>query len=69
MSDELKPCPFCGGNRLMLCDSPCNWNEGGIAWAVTCTAHACHGSIYALGHDLFPTRTEAIAAWNKRAGE
>lgn len=66
MSEELKPCPFCGGGRLLLTSSPCAWNEDGRAYNVTCTTRACHGGIYALGVDMFPTEAEAIAAWNRR---
>lgn len=65
--DELAPCPFCGGSRTMLCDSPSIWGDDGKAWAVTCTVRDCHGAIFSLGHDLFKTPDEAITAWNTRA--
>jgi hypothetical protein len=64
---ELKPCPFCGGTKLMICDSPCGWSAGGKAYAVTCCARDCHGAIFSLGHDLFATPHEAVASWNIRA--
>lgn len=56
MSDELKPCPFCGGKaetNLLLGN-----------YCITCTR--CMGAIFpARGM----TKEEAIEAWNRRAGE
>ena len=74
MSDKLKPCPFCGKkhtaeiescveledceNFISCNDYPyktvvCNVNKGGCG--------ACGG--------YYPTKSEAIEAWNRRAGE
>lgn len=66
VSEKLLPCPFCGGTRLMVTDSPCPYHESGRAYTVSCTTRDCHGAIYALGYDLFRTPDEAVAAWNER---
>ena len=64
---ELLPCPFCGASGLAVISGPCSWNDGGIAWNVTCHTRGCHGGIFALGVDMFETQAQAIAAWNRRA--
>ena len=53
MSDELKPCPFCGGEAKISTDDD-------IDYAIYCDD--CPGGIesYSL------TTTELIQAWNKR---
>lgn len=51
MSEELKPCPFCGGEAKLP-------NSGGVFWAI-CN-NCC--TYQQITHD----RAEAIAAWNKR---
>lgn len=68
MSEELKPCPFCGGEAWLR-----QWGSG---WALTCrnnrvlarladfTERECPIAIV-----LTPTEAEAIAAWNTRTGE
>lgn len=58
MSTKLKPCPFCGEKSGFHIGQP--W-EGG-KYRVSCTMCWCASG----GH---PTKTEAIAAWNSRAGE
>lgn len=56
---ELKPCPFCGGEKLIKLEECnnyticCDFNQGG------CGA--------ASGYRL--NAKEAIEAWNRRAGE
>jgi len=63
MSDDLKPCPFCGGEINGICKTDyC----GGDAYAVSCRYKGCHGSIFTLGYGYFATKEEAIAAWNTR---
>ena len=52
MNDELKPCPFCGGEAIIDgCDE--------TLWIVICKE--CNASI---GYK--ETKEEAIEAWNKR---
>jgi Lar family restriction alleviation protein len=64
MSDDLKPCPFCGGDKSIICRTD---YDGGDAYAVSCRYSDCHGHIFTLGHGYFSTKEEAIAAWNTRA--
>ena len=52
MNEELKPCPFCGGNNLSV--------EGITFYWVECTD--CNASI--AGNE---TKEEAVEAWNRRA--
>lgn len=61
---ELKPCPFCGGQNIVILKESqslddlsfplyalvCNWNNGGCG--------ASSGN--------YPTVEEAIDAWNRR---
>ena len=64
---KLLPCPFCGGDKLTVCDTTCHRNDPPKSYAVSCCADKCHGNIFRLGHDLFKTEEEARKAWNKRA--
>jgi Lar family restriction alleviation protein len=61
---DLKPCPFCGGNKTVICKTD---YDGGDAYAVSCRYPDCHGAIFTLGYGYFFTKDEAIAAWNTRA--
>jgi Lar family restriction alleviation protein len=62
-----KPCPFCGSKRLFISKSDCSWHDPPFAYSVGCAGADCHGHIFALGHDLFKTKKEAVEAWNERA--
>lgn len=63
MSDDLKPCPFCGGDKNIICRTD---YDGRDAYAVSCRYPECHGAIFMLGYGYFTTKEEAIAAWNTR---
>ena len=52
MADLLKPCPFCGSERVRICGRKSYWVE----------CDHCSGM---GGH--FPTREGAAAFWNRRA--
>ena len=52
MSDELKPCPFCGGKAEII--------SGVGFFCVSCSF--CCGET-----NLYNTKQDAIYAWNKRA--
>ena len=63
MSDELLPCPFCGGEAKLIDDAP---NHCRIPWfGIGCASERCI-AFTGYGVRLFCTRTEAIAAWNRR---
>lgn len=59
MSEELKPCPFCGADAVV---------EHGDAsyWVSPCCPGSC---TVELETSWFDTREEAIAAWNTRPVE
>ena len=60
MSDDLKPCPFCGvGVRAMSRYHPRDPNE----WYVSCGARDC---VMQPETPTYRTETEAVAAWNRR---
>jgi len=58
MSDELKTCPFCGGEASSFEDS-----GHSTAWEIGCF----NGQCSAEPHVWEKTKAEAIAAWNTRA--
>ena len=60
MSDDLKPCPWCGvGVRAMSRYHPRDPNE----WYVSCGARDC---VMQPETPTYRTDDEAIAAWNRR---
>lgn len=59
MSDDLKPCPFCGARVATYRDE-----IGG--YEVYCDGEVgCAGD----GDSRYSTETQAIAAWNRRASD
>lgn len=64
MTAELKPCPFCGGDKNTICKTD---YDGRDSYAVSCRYPECHGAIFTLGYGYFADEAEAIAAWNTRA--
>lgn len=56
MSEELKPCPFCGGEAIV------KGSDKMLIWWVDCKTSQCHASDNA---DTL-SREAAIAAWNRR---
>ena len=61
MSEELKPCPFCGSKEVYTQ----TFTIGGISnnwlWNVKCTEQGC----FAEG-PICNSEKEAISAWNRR---
>lgn len=55
MTDKLLPCPFCGGEALII-----HFTQD--ACYVKCENHDCMA-----GQKVYDTKAEAIAAWNARA--
>lgn len=62
--DALEPCPFCGGDKNIICRTD---YDGRDAYAVSCRYPECHGAIFTLGYGYFADKADAIAAWNTRA--
>jgi len=69
MSEELKPCPFCGKDKVSLVETEDfeNANKGLSSWHVSCRNKDCHGSIFSLYIWQFRSETQAVKAWNTRA--
>lgn len=62
---ELKPCPFCGSEPLVL---PVDPEREGDAWTtIRCNMALCPVTAEVTVHKETGHREEAIAAWNRRA--
>lgn len=76
MAENLKPCPFCGGDVTIV-----NFESSGDPnkrdWRVLCNNYKCMCMVdfvktvrTAKGiKDYFPTKEEATEAWNRRADD
>ena len=70
--EEIKPCPFCGGDAKMEESSYCRPVEGWLQYAISCEDCGCE----MLGESINPYQEEpekatesVIAKWNMREGE
>lgn len=63
MENDLKPCPFCGG-EAMLCSTTSY--QGEISYFVKCNLISC--AMFGGGR-FFKTFSQAVKAWNRRAGD
>jgi Lar family restriction alleviation protein len=69
---EVKPCPFCGGEPILLENIPMeNENEHGekekvLCHVIGCKAAPCRGNAF-LFAPCYPSIEDAIEAWNMRA--
>lgn len=64
MSDELKPCPFCGSDKVLvigMADKPLDCYR----WHVECQECHCTGRRFYRAEGA--RREMAVAAWNRRA--
>ena len=69
MSEELKPCPFCGRHELLISSILHKLDDVEYSqWSVFCDASGCKVGCGAMCgyHD---TKEQAIEAWNRRVGE
>ena len=77
-TDELLPCPFCGGEVRLQDFDHLNMRNGEYVheWAFwhDCPPMGKHRNVYGMGvgamlieSAYFETREDAIAAWNRRA--
>lgn len=66
MSEELKPCPFCGGAAGVF---PANYDLVGpkIGFAAGCKGD--QPCLVECGTDIHKTEAEAITAWNTRSAD
>jgi Lar family restriction alleviation protein len=62
MSEELKPCPFCGCKAEVESGKANITMSSGDVFVVKCTNIGCNAAIYFE----FETEQEAISAWNHR---
>ena len=58
--DELKPCPFCGGDAELLSLNNTEQGLSPLYWYVVCTNGCARTFRHISDHD-------AIEAWNRRA--
>jgi len=65
--EELKPCPFCGGNAVLKPDNLYSQDTRNIhaSW-VTCSRCCIEGEHFIDRHDT-DCREQAIKAWNTRS--
>ena len=64
---ELKPCPFCGGDKIQFrIEGHFNpWTKAGMCLWYSCACYDCGG---ALNNGSCTDMTKAARAWNERAG-
>lgn len=61
--EELKPCPFCGGEAALICGE-----HAFVDFKVRCTHDNCWAESGLFnGPDSNTNRSETIAAWNRRS--
>lgn len=76
--DELKPCPFCGGDRVKLMLE--HDRDAGRCWYVGCEKCYARGASFSESHgdrqngdiaysQIVTTWKHATKAWNRREGE
>ena len=61
MSDELKPCLFCGKKPSIQRSGP-----GNLVWYIECDSPLTENAEHLVSLQCGGTRAEAIAAWNTR---
>ena len=61
MANELKPCPFCGGEAFVYKRSWSVWHTSPTDYTVICAD--CRAGV----RHYFSKEAEAIKAWNRRA--
>jgi Lar family restriction alleviation protein len=66
MSDNLKPCPFCGGEAVVKCICDAGRPDTDDWW-VSCSGCRVERPSTRKS-EIVHSRDEAIAAWNRRAG-
>lgn len=65
MANELKPCPFCGGEAVIECDK----EPYGMTYAYAfCKECGAKSKDFCVRYDIC-AKYEAIKAWNRRWNE
>lgn len=64
MSDELKRCPFCGGEAELQSSTGDPWGEDRVSWRAVCKRPMCQGGACNVWEI---TPKDAIGKWNTRA--
>lgn len=64
MNDDLKPCPFCGGEAVL---HACAELENETARVVYSGKTGAHCTICRVATLPYETEIDAISAWNRRA--
>lgn len=68
MTEELKPCPFCGGGKHMVLPPNCtktdDYNPGDNAQPIV-RCMTCFAEVMGSAWDF--TKKSAVVAWNTRA--
>lgn len=62
----LKPCPFCGGDKLAFGWAP-SYPEGMFTRALTCLNDECHAVMYRTDETVYACVASLIERWNRRA--
>ncbi len=62
MANELKPCPFCGGEAVVDCDKGAYGTVFAYAFCKKCNARTRE---FGVRYDIC-AKDEAINAWNRR---
>ena len=65
MSEELKPCPFCGSEARLLDEADYNYRKiGGEDYTVGCKNPDC--LVFVTDMDLVGSKEDCIRLWNQR---
>ena len=64
MQNELKPCPFCGGEAEVVPHKV--FSKALEAWKVDCYRVECK-NCHASSYQFWGTEEQAVNAWNRRA--
>jgi Lar family restriction alleviation protein len=64
MSEDLKPCPFCGRAPITM-DRADGFSKTGHIWVISCMC----GGFSARAHQLRDNKDDVVAAWNHRYEE
>lgn len=68
MSEQLKPCPFCGG-KAELCAGAHMGRSAIFIQCQKCGAQTKYYIDFQMMNGLTPTQKKAIEAWNRRADQ